>query len=545
MNVCRLHNWIYKWQDAERRRIISEQRPHQLLILLDYANRYTHWQQDGECCKHDRQSSHLVVYVLSNPTYGTSAKITKTGHRCEVWTFWNEDPKQTPECIHAALRTIIVYEMKRYAGRGVKLTEVVIFSDRCGEQFSGRKNFRMSSESAALLKLLILWIFACPHHFAGVWDAWGGSEAKLLKNIEILGHDTIRCVIDAVLKLREVRKELIDNANANTVADLATAADTTDNSGVQDDASDSEDSCTEREDVRVEQINSKSVFKVHAAHIKLLQLCKCRSAAGCTCEPDERVPDTIFYRRDPKYEAEPIKGCASMFAYLFHPRRKYIVHVREFACETCPGCKATRPDDVRYTQCLDLNTVRAQSYKGRGYKTALRTDRCRTTGWVEHKIVPLKTTALAGTRATDGLTHVDHRARLEYVGRLKPGENVFMANIGEEVHGNFTARHFWVAQLLPPPNSNSSVVWKTRHALPPDVTAGSYCCKIQWFKRKSKEGRVFKLASAQYISLSCIVPVDYKIVLRQGSSSTTILYELDQEVEKKILTTLNGLVVDD
>ena len=295
----------------------------------------------------------------------------------------------------------------------------------------------------------------------------------------------------------------------------------------------------------MEQINSKSVFKAHAAHIKLLQLCKCRSAAGCTCEPDERVPDTIFYRRDPKYEAEPIKGCASMFAYLFHPRRKYIVHVREFACETCPGCKATRPDDVRYTQCLNLNTVRAQSYKGRGYKTALRTDRCRTTGWVEHKIVPLKTTALAGTRATDGLTHVDHRARLEYVGRLKPGENVFMANIGEEVHGNFTARHFWVAQLLPPPNSNSSVVWKTRHALPPDVTAGSYCCKIQWFKRKSKEGRVFKLASAQYISLSCIVPVDYKIVLRQGSSSSTILYELDQEVEKKILTTLNGLVIDD
>ena len=80
---------------------------------------------------------------------------------------------------------------------------------------------------------------------------------------------------------------------------------------------------------------------------------------------------------------------------------------------------------------------------------------------------------------------------------------------------------------------------------PPDVTSGSYCCKIQWFKRKSKEGHVFKLASAQYISLSCIVPVDYKIVLRQGSSSTTILYELDQEVEKKILTTLNGLVVDD
>ena len=43
----RLHNWIYKWQDRERRRIIENQRPHQLIILLDYANRYSHWQQVG------------------------------------------------------------------------------------------------------------------------------------------------------------------------------------------------------------------------------------------------------------------------------------------------------------------------------------------------------------------------------------------------------------------------------------------------------------------------------------------------------------------
>ena len=140
----------------------------------------------------------------------------------------------------------------------MKLTEVILFSDRCGEQFSGRKNFRMSSETATILTILILWIFACPHHFAGVWDAWGGSEAKLLKNIEILGHDTIRCVIDAVLKLRELRKDLIDQANANTVADLAKTSDN-DESCIEgeDAASDSDDSCVEGEDAGVEQINLK------------------------------------------------------------------------------------------------------------------------------------------------------------------------------------------------------------------------------------------------------------------------------------------------
>ena len=67
---------------------------------------------------------------------------------------------------------------------------------------------------------------------------------------------------------------------------------------------------------------------------------------------------------------------------------------------------------------------------------------------------------------------------------------------------------------------------------------------MQWFQRtESQDVRVFKLASAQYISLSCIIPVNYKIVVRQHSTNT--LYELDEDVQKKILITLNGLVIDD
>lgn len=231
-----------------------------------------------------------------------------------------------------------------------------------------------------------------------------------------------------------------------------------------------------------------------------------------------------------------------MFAYRFLPRRKYIVHIREYACETCPGCQATRNSDVRYQDCVNLNTVKATSYKCSGYKTALKTDLCKNTGWVEHKIVPLTTTPLAGTRATDGLTHVDHRSRLEYVGHLKPGENVFMANTSEGVVGEFKPRNFWLAQILPPPNDCSSVVWKTRHALPPDCPAGTYCCKIQWFQRTGQDSRTFKLGSAQYISLSCIVPVSFPIILDQRGPQ---LYELSIEIQNKVLSTLNGLVIDD
>ena len=544
--------------------MIECMRPHQLVICMDYANKYTHWQQDGATCKHDRQSSHLVIFVLSNPVYATSAKIRKVSHTCEAWTYWNEDTKQTPECIHAALRHLINIEKKRAVSRGVAITEVIIFSDRCGEQNAGRKNFRMSSESAMFLQIVLLWIFACPHHFAGVWDAWGGTEAKLLKNVEKNSNDTMRTVVDCVVKLRELRSKLIGGHNDNLVAptearkynedggsdvDEETCGAT---AGEADDAdsSDSECSCAEAssddEEVTAPAAlnKKKNIFKVSGCHVHLLQLCTCgsRSAAVCNCVPNPRVPDTIFYKRDPTYEAAVIKGCASMYAYRFLPRQNYMVHIRQYACETCPGCVATRKPDDRYASCVHLNTIRATSYKGKGYKTALRSDFTRQTGWVKHKIVPVKTSTVAGTRATDGLTRVDHRARLQYVGGLRPGDNVFMTNISDNNGaGEFRPRDFWLAQLLPPPKS-STIVWKTRHALPPDCPAGSYCCKVQWFKRRTRDGRVFGLASAQYISLSCIVPATFKITLDEIDEQ---VYELSEETQSRILETMNGLVIDD
>ena len=93
----------------------------------------------------------------------------------------------------------------------------------------------------------------------------------------------------------------------------------------------------------------------------------------------------------------------------------------------------------------------------------------------------------------------------------------------------------------------SSVVWKTRRPLPPDCPSGTYCCKVQWFQCKSLDNRVFVLASSQYISLSCIVPAQFPIVLTRATQTRTgtVLYELSECLQQKILTTLKGLVIDD
>ena len=115
-----------------------------------------------------------------------------------------------------------------------------------------------------------------------------------------------------------------------------------------------------------------------------------------------------------------------------------------------------------------------------------------------------------------------------------------MANTAAGMAGEFKPHHFWVAQLLPPTVETQSVVWKTRVDLPPDCPAGSYCCKVQWFQRLSVDSRVFRLASTQYISLSCIVPVNYTITLNE---TITGRYELPELTQDRISTTLNGLTM--
>ena len=279
----------------------------------------------------------------------------------------------------------------------------------------------------------------------------------MLKNVEIKGHETLRTVADCVVKLRELREALI--AKNNEPLPLV---------------DDSDESCAGGD---TDDSKRTNLFKADSCHVKLLKLCKCRSASGCTCVPDDRIKDTIFYQRDDKYDAVTIAGCSSMYAYRFLPRRKYIVHIRQYACETCPGCTASRSNQDRYKNCVNLNTIKATGYRGPRFREAMQSELCRTTGWVEHRIVPVTTSSISTTRGTDGLTHNDHRSRLKYIGKLQPGDNVFMANTAAGNAGEFKPCHFWVAQLLPPTVESQSVIWKTRIDLPPDCPAGSYCCK--------------------------------------------------------------------
>ena len=552
----RMHNWTYKWQDVERfvifildiclhvplllcdttnhyfflshtrrNRIIKCFREQQLLIFMDYANKYTHWQQDGATCKQDRQSSHLVAFVLSKPKYVSSARIDKVGHTCEVFTFWNSHPKQTPDAIHAAVHYIIRkkqsdFKSSRVADVTVTLEEVLIFTDRCGEQFSGRKNFRRCSETAMLFKLWIFWNFACPHHFAGVWDAWGGAETRILKRAEVKGDETFRTVEEIVLYLRKYRQSLKDenNENRDSYQPRCPLNESDDDNSMADDNDD--------ESVPTTQPN----FKVHGVHTMLLQVCVCKTSV-CQCVPDPRLSDTIFYRKDDCYDAETIKGSSKIFSYRFHPRRAYVVHMRQFTCQSCPHCVYS---DHRSWKCLNLSTVRCTGYNGPGLEAKIQSRYFLETGWIEHTIVPVKKSTVSVTRATAGVLASGRDSRMKYIKSKKPGDVIMMCNL-DECNDEITRSDFWLARLLPRDNTSNTVVWRTDKALPPDVSCSSYCCRIEWLERKHIQShpRKFSNGSMQYIQLNCIVPLSFNILFDRVLNNCQWLNE---RVEQKLIT---------
>ena len=474
-----------------------------------------------------------MVYVLSNPRYTSAACVDKVGHTCAVYTFWNSDPKQTPEPIHAALRWIIDKYKLEFRTRGHDMEEVVIFSDRCGEQFAGRKNFRSCSESAMELKVWIMHeeLRVCTS-FCRRLGRLGrpGSEARILKKVEIKGDETFRTVIDIVLYLRRYREKLEadNNQNVNHPCHVSAAESTTD----------TDDSGTGQQPVK-----QRANFKVDVVHVMLLQLCECRNI--CRCQPDPRViTDTIFYKRDGRYEAEVIKGCSSIYSYRFDPRRPYVVYLREYMCQSCPEC-TWRPNGRRSWKCHHLDTVRCTSYKGRGVTSKLQSDQYIQTGWIPHTIVPLTLATPSVTRAaTDGVLRIGRECRKQYMQTKKPGDIITMCNLADCNNKTEVDRtDFWLARLLPRDNKSDCILWKTNKSLPPDVKAGSWCCKIEWLERKDLQchPRKFNNGSMQFIELNCsIVPLKFKITFDRV---LTNCQWLNSRVEQQLLSAVQSCVV--
>ena len=108
--------------------------------------------------------------------------------------------------------------------------------------------------------------------------------------------------------------------------------------------------------------------------------------------------------------------------------------------------------------------------------------------------------------------------------------------------GEVNRKDFWLAILLPRDLTSNAVMWKTTKALPPDVSAGSFCCKIQWLERKDIHKYPYKFteASMQYLELNCIVPLNFTITFDR---LLTNCRWLSDRVEQQLLTAVRSCFV--
>ena len=128
---------------------------------------------------------------------------------------------------------------------------------------------------------------------------------------------------------------------------------------------------------------------------------------------------------------------------------------RMYACETCPGCKPTRDDTRRYHDCINLQTVKAVSYKGRGHHNLLRSARCIATGWVTHKIVPITTTTTSGGTLT--LTHLTMNGRTTVVSCAEFGTSEL--DLGSGLHPWAHQNRQKTLRMGPGMESRSKIQW--------------------------------------------------------------------------------------
>ena len=168
-----------------------------------------------------------------------------------------------------------------------------------------------------------------------------------------------------------------------------------------------------------------------------------------------------------------------------------MVHMRQFTCHSCPHCVYSGHRDWK---CLNLTTVQYTSYKGIGLAEKMQSQYFLETGWIEHKIVPVKKSTVSLTRAAAGVLATGRDARMKYVKAKKPGDVIMMCNL-DELTDQVTRSDFWLARLLPRDNKSNEVVWRTSKALPPDVSCSSYCCKIEWLERKHIESHPRKFSN--------------------------------------------------
>ena len=104
-DTYRLHNWVYKHQDAERHNCRNRLQPGQVILEFDYAAKAAQFQQNALSCSAARQISNFVCFAHFNPTMDDAGN--NVADITEVFSFHSDCLVQDSQSIRRALTHVL------------------------------------------------------------------------------------------------------------------------------------------------------------------------------------------------------------------------------------------------------------------------------------------------------------------------------------------------------------------------------------------------------------------------------------------------------
>ena len=162
-----------------------------LVIETDFAEKYTHQSVVSMMMPIYPQMTLMVAIVRFSPqTHSGGGRV----HVTETWIFASEDMKHDWDFhLHGLARMADYY----LHGKGSEATAVArndghtprihMFTDGCGKQYKGRRNFRFLADSVRQIGFFIDHHFAATSHFKGCHDGIGGVAKNAMRRRERYG----------------------------------------------------------------------------------------------------------------------------------------------------------------------------------------------------------------------------------------------------------------------------------------------------------------------------------------------------------------------
>lgn len=139
------HHALAKWQRQVHKMCMATLRPGELLVETDFIEKLRHEARVALTCATAPTTTMMVALVHHSPDENGE-------HETDAWLFVSSDANHDFDFHHAAMEVIFKYYLTgegSAALAGVLWPLVHIFTDGCGEQYKGKRNFRAVAQSCA------------------------------------------------------------------------------------------------------------------------------------------------------------------------------------------------------------------------------------------------------------------------------------------------------------------------------------------------------------------------------------------------------------